>query len=228
MTKTDVIKLLSENRNERGMVNWEKSPIIRGFTSYGIGLTQLKKLAKQVGKNHELAMELWHETNYDAKILAILIDEAKQVTREQVDRQVAELTPWSLTHVYCSTLLPKVGFLVPLAEDWMTNSDSLKRSCGFQLLYQIAKNDKKLPDDYFLPYIERIERELQTEENFVKDGMNSALLMIGQRSKPLYERSVAAARAIGKVTVDYGDNSCQAMDVLAHLTGDRIRKKFLA
>ncbi|MEZ4764116.1 MAG: hypothetical protein R3C26_13335 [Calditrichia bacterium] len=52
---------------------------------------------------------------------------------------------------------------MPLAKDWMT-SDSLKRSCGFQLLYQIAKNDKKLPDDYFLPYIERIERELQTEK----------------------------------------------------------------
>ncbi|MEZ4764115.1 MAG: hypothetical protein R3C26_13330 [Calditrichia bacterium] len=42
----NVIKLLSENRNERGMVNWEKSRIIRGFTSYGIGLTQLKKLAQ--------------------------------------------------------------------------------------------------------------------------------------------------------------------------------------
>ncbi|MEZ4764117.1 MAG: hypothetical protein R3C26_13340 [Calditrichia bacterium] len=31
-----------------------------------------------------------------------------------------------------------------------------------------------------------------------------------------------------QITVDYGDNSCQAMDVLAHLTGDRIRNKFSA
>lgn len=226
MNRAEVLQLLQKNRNERGVANWEKSPAIPGLGSFGIGLTQLKSLAKTVGKNHDLALELWQEPNYDARIIAVLIDEPKKVTREQVELQVQELLHWGFAHVFCSVLLPKVSFSQPLAEEWMNSSDSLKRSCGFRLLYQIAKDDKKLPDEYFLPYIERIERELQTEENFVKDGMNSALLIIGQRSKPLYERSVAAARAIGKVTVDYGDNSCQAMDVLAHLTGDRIRSKF--
>ncbi|MCB0288214.1 MAG: DNA alkylation repair protein, partial [Calditrichaeota bacterium] len=157
MNRNKVLQLLEKSRNERGVAYWEKSPAIPGLGSFGIGLSQLKTLAKTVGKNHDLAMELWQEPNYDAKIMAVLIDEPKKVTREQVEKQVPELLHWGFAHVYCSVLLPKVPFCQSLAEEWMISSDNLKRSCGFRMLYQIAKNDKKLPDEYFLPFIERIE-----------------------------------------------------------------------
>ena len=67
--------------------------------------------------------------------------------------------------------------------------------------------------------------ELQNEENFVKDAMNTALWMIGQRSKHLNALVLDAANTIGKVEVDYGDNSCKAMDLTEHLTSERIQKK---
>ena len=56
--------------------------------------------------------------------------------------------------------------------------------------------------------------------------MNNALWMIGQRSKPLNIQAIEIAKKIGKIEVDYGDNSCQAIDVLKHLTGERIQQKF--
>ena len=57
MTKTQVVALLKENRNERGITHWKKKP--RRLKSFGIGLTQLRKLAKQVGRDHKLAQQLW-------------------------------------------------------------------------------------------------------------------------------------------------------------------------
>ena len=66
---------------------------------------------------------------------------------------------------------------------------------------------------------------LHEEENFVKDAMNNALIMIGSRSKALNERAISVAKFIGKVEVDYGDNSCQAMDGVKHLNSDRIQSK---
>ena len=57
MTKTQVLTLLKENKNERGIAHWKKRP--RELKSYGIGLTQLRKLAKQVGRDHKLALQLW-------------------------------------------------------------------------------------------------------------------------------------------------------------------------
>ena len=43
--------------------------------SFGIGLTVLRKLAKQIGRDHELALQLWESDIYDAKIISLLIDE---------------------------------------------------------------------------------------------------------------------------------------------------------
>ncbi len=57
ITKTQVLALLKENRNERGVANWKKPP--RTLKSFGIGLTQLRKLAKQLGRDHKLAQQLW-------------------------------------------------------------------------------------------------------------------------------------------------------------------------
>lgn len=225
MTKKEVLDLLEANKNDRGIANWEGLGV-DGMRSFGMGMTQLKKIGKQVGKNHDLALELWETDVYDAKILATIIDDPKQVTRKQIDRQIKDINHWMFNHAYCNYLLGKVPFLQSLVEEWTQSENVIERRCGYLCLYQLCKNNKKLPDDFFLPYIDTIEANLQSEENFVKDGMDTALFRIGQRSKVLHARALAAARKIGKVVVDYGDNSCEAVDVVKHLTSERILKKF--
>jgi len=79
MTKTQVIALLKENRNERGVANWKKHCAKSKLKSFGIGLTQLRKLAKQIGRDHKLAWELWKSDNYDVKVIGLLIDDPKQL-----------------------------------------------------------------------------------------------------------------------------------------------------
>ncbi|MDW7694779.1 DNA alkylation repair protein [Flammeovirgaceae bacterium SG7u.111] len=142
-----------------------------------------------------------------------------------MEKQVGDLHFWMLSHAYCSVMLPKVKFAVELAEEWHNEEDDLKRRCAYLLLYQIAKDNKKLPDSFFEPYLSLIESNIQQEENFVKDAMNTALLMIGQRSAALHARALGIAKKIGKIEVDYGDNSCQAADCVMHLGSDRVKKK---
>ncbi len=223
MNLTEIKTLLEVNKNERGIAHWEKMNL--PWSSYGIGLTQLKKLAKKIGRNHDLALKLWKEKNYEMVTLATLIDEPDKVTREQVEEQVKSLRFWMLAHSYCSNLMPKVAFQQELAEEWLHESDDVKRRVSYLLYYNIARDNKSLDDTYFEPIIDTIKSRLQQEENFVKDGMNNALIMIGSRSKKLHERALSAARHIGKVVVDYGDNSCQALDAVQHLNNKRVRAK---
>ena len=56
MTKSEVVALLKQNQNKRGIEHWNKKP--RPLRSYGIGLTQFRKLAKQIGRDHRLAQKL--------------------------------------------------------------------------------------------------------------------------------------------------------------------------
>lgn len=224
MNKTEILNYLKENKNERGIKVWGRTGI-KGMQTFGFGVTKLKAFAKKVGKNHKLALELWNEPVFDCKILSTIIDDPKQLTREQINSQVNDLHFWMLSYAYCNYLLPKYQGIKKLADEWITSENDLERRCGFQLVYQIAKIDKKLPNEYFIPLIERIEKELQHEENLVKDAMNNALWSIGMRNQRLNKRCVNAAKKIGKVVVDYGDNSCVAIDVMTHLTSERTIKK---
>jgi len=225
MDINEIKVLLETNKNERGIKHWEKWNM--PWSSNGLGLTRLKKIARQIGRDHELALELWKQDNYDMITLATIVDEPNKVTREQVEEQVNKLQFWMLAHSYCSNLLPKVAFRQKLMEDWLHEVDDIKRRIAYLLVYHIAKDNKTLDDSYFEPIIKTIQSKLQSEENFVKDAMNNALIMIGSRSKHLHGLAVLAARFIGTVDVDYGDNSCKALDANMHLNSDRIKKKLV-
>ena len=230
MTKTQVLALLKENQNERGIAHWNKrKEPSGGLKSFGIGLTQLRKLAKSIGRDHELARQLWKSDVYDAKIIGLLIDDPKQVTREQAEEQVEGLQAGMLSHVFasCDATLAKTPFAFELARDWMESKDPVRRRCGFSLLYDLSKKNVKAMDDaYLLGRIDHIREAIHDEEMWVREAMNTALMGIGKRNKKLNQAAIRAAKAIGPVDIDYGDdNSCEPVDVLKHLTSDNLKKK---
>jgi 3-methyladenine DNA glycosylase AlkD len=231
MNKTEVMKWLRENKNQRGMQNWKKLDARKtgNLKSYGIGLTQLRKLAKQIGRDHKLAQQLWDSNVYDAKILGLLIDEPKKLTRQQVEEQVQHLHSGMLSHVFssCDATLAKAPFAFELACDWMESKDDMRRRCGYGLLYELSKKKVAgMDDDYLLDRIEHIKQSIHDEEMWVREAMNSALLGIGKRNKALNAAAIQAAKAIGPVDIDYGDdNRCEPLDVLKHLTSDHVKKK---
>lgn len=228
MKKTEVLALLKENRNERGIEHWKKKP--RTLKSFGIGLTQLRKLAKQIGQDHKLALQLWKTDVYDAKIIGLLIDDPKQVTKKQAEQQVEELHAGMLSHVFasCDATLAKTPFAFELACEWMESEDEVRRRCGYALVYELSKkNVEGMDDAWYQARIDRIRNDIHDEEMWVREAMNTALMGIGKRNKKLNTAAVRAAKAIGPVDIDYGDdNSCEPLDVLKHLTSDYLKKKF--
>lgn len=230
MNHTEVIDLLESNRNEKGIQKWKlQNSLSCPFKSFGIGLSILRKLAKQIGRDHALALELWESELYDAKIIALLIDDPKQITRAQAEIQVENLDQGHLAHVFstCGTPLAKTPFVVELAHDWMNRKDTTRRRCGYGLLYEVSKSKKKsAPDDaFFLERIAHICTSFQGENNTVKALMGGALLGMGKRNAILNAAALKVARIIGPIQVGSDKNSCEPFDVVKHLTSDYIKKK---
>ena len=92
MKTKEVLSLLDAHKDERGIAHWNKR-CAKGskLKSFGIGLTKLRKLAKQIGRDHALALELWKSDFYEAKIIALLIDDPRTMTPAQVRSLVAFL-----------------------------------------------------------------------------------------------------------------------------------------
>lgn len=230
MNKIKVLAILRSHKNERGIEHWKKlDKKTHKLTSFGIGLTELRKLAKQIGRDHKLALELWTSDVYDARVISLLIDDPKQITREQAESQVKQLKHGMLAHVFssCDAPLAKAPFATDLACEWMGSKDPMRRRCGFALLYEESKNKKKsAPDDaFFLERIEHISKSIRDEEYWVRGAMGGALMGIGKRNAKLNKAALKVARKIGPIPVASDGNSCEPFDVVKHLTSDYITKK---
>jgi 3-methyladenine DNA glycosylase AlkD len=226
MTKENLVKELEKHKNQKGIENWKK--FNQKWISYGIGLTQLRAIAKDIPNDHQLSLQCWDTSIYDLKIISILIEEPLKVTRQQIESQIQESEFWMLSNVYNTDLLGKVPFAVELIIDWVAHPNHIKRRAAYSILGVAAKTNKSLKDIFFKNYLYIIQNDIKKEENFVKDAMNNALYLIGQRNFALYKKSLEIAKKIGKVEVDYGDNSCEAIDCLKHLSNEKILKKVTA
>jgi len=230
MNSTDVIALLEEHRNERGVVHWNRlNPEPDSLKSFGIGLTVLRKLAKKVGRDHEFARELWESDVYDVKIISLLIDDPKLMTIDQAESQVDHLYKGHLAHVFssCDAALAKTSFVVPLLMDW-TNSDStIRKRCGYGLLYEVSKSTKKsAPDNaFFLDRIEKILNSFKEEKNIIRLAMGGALMGMGKRNIELNSAALMVAKKMGPIDIDSGVSDCEPFDVTKHLTSDYLKNK---
>lgn len=229
MRSQDVLHLLDSERDERGIRHWEAlGEKTGGLRSCGIGLTRLRKLAKQIGRNRDLARELWASDLYEARILSLLIDDPKEITREQAERQVDELVA-GMPHVFssCDATLAKTSFAVELADDWVRGEDPGRRSCGYGLLYEASKwGGRKAPsEEFFLGQIDRIDRTIDGEPPAVRLAMGTALMGIGKRSRRLNEAALAVAERVGPIEFESASGTCDPFDVAKHLRAERLSAK---
>ncbi|MFC3853045.1 DNA alkylation repair protein [Salinispirillum marinum] len=230
MNVSDVMALLESERDERGIKHWRNlGDKTAGMKSFGIGLTRLRKLAKQLGRDHELALVLWQTDVYDARVIALLIDDPKQVTPEQAERQVDELAGGMLAHVFssCDATLAKTPFVIELAEQWVQSDDAVRRRCGYGLMYEASKfSGKKAPsEDFFLTQIARIGEHIDNEPEAVRMAMGSALMGIGKRSALLNQTALRVAQVVGPIEFTSASGQCDPFDVAKHLTSDGLKKK---
>lgn len=232
MNKTEIMATLKENRDPRGVAYWKKlSPNqTDGLKSYGIGLTILRKLAKQIGRNHKLALQLWKSDIYDARVLGLLIDDPKKMTIEQAEAQVQQLNAGWLAHVFasCGATLAKTPFAPQLADQWIKSADNVRRRCGYSLLYELSKRKIKSMDDaYFMDRITEIHDTIHDQEQWVREAMKAALMGIGKRNKTLNQAAITCAQSIGPIGFDDPPkNGCEPFNPLKHLTSDYLKRKF--
>ncbi|WP_115462186.1 DNA alkylation repair protein [Winogradskyella aurantiaca] len=229
-TKKDLINLLKQHRNERGVDHWRRlNPDPNGLQSFGVGLTVLRKLAKKIGKNHKLAAELWPSNIYDVKIISLLIDDPKFMTVEQAESKVDQLYYGYLAHVFssCDAALAKTSFVVPLLMEWINSNSTIRKRCGYGLLYEVSKSTKKsAPDtDFYLDRIAQIGNSYANNKNSVRLAMATALMGMGKKNITLNSAALEVAKKMGPIEVTSGVSKCEPFDVSKHLTSDYIRNK---
>ncbi len=189
----------------------------------GISVADLRKIARELGRDHDLAEALWQSGIHEARILGVLVDDPKQVTEEQAERWVVDVDSWDVCDQLCMGLLRKTPFAHAKAKSWCRRKETFVRRAGFALIATLAVHDKKAPDKTFAAYLPLIRRAATDERNFVKKAVNWALRQIGKRNPPLN----AAALALAEELVAMDDKTARwiGRDAGRELTSDAVKAR---
>jgi 3-methyladenine DNA glycosylase AlkD len=164
--------------------------------AYGVSAPVLHALARRVGKNHELAEELWFSGIHEAKILATLIGQSEKVTAQQMERWATEFDSWDVVDSACCYLYAAAKPAWKKVLEWSHRTGEFQKRAAFSLAAYLSYRDKTSSDAAFQSFLSVIEREAGDERHFVKKAVNWALRNVGKRNLRLNRVAIRAARRI--------------------------------
>ena len=228
-TETDSAKKLHEILNElrskgdprtlKGMSRFG----IQTTLAYGVSMPELRRLAREIGTSHELALKLWRTKIHEARLLAGMIDNPALVTRQQMNDWASEFDSWDVVDGTCGNLFDKTPFAVAKAHEWSGRQEEYVKRAGFALMAELAVHDTKMADKTFLEFLPQIIRGSSDDRNFVKKAVNWALRQIGKRNPALNTAATSTCKSIGEL----GSRSAKwiAADALRELTSASVQKR---
>ncbi len=222
MQYSDIIeklKSLSDPEAVKGMTRFG----ISVENAYGVSIPALRKIAKETGKDHTLAQQLWASGIHEARTLASMIDKTEMVTEAQMESWVKDFDSWSVCDQCCSNLFDKTEFAYRKASVWSEREEEFVKRAGFVLMACLAVHDKKASDEDFLKFLLIMKRESTDDRNFVKKAVNWALRQIGKRNLNLNKIAIKTAEEIQQI--DSKSARWIAADAIRELTGEAVQSR---
>ncbi len=212
---------LANTKNVEGMARFGINP----ENTLGVPVPTLRSIAKESGRDHKLAAELWRSGVHEARIIAPLVDEPARVTEKQMERWVRDFDSWDICDLCCNNLFRKTEFAHAKAREWCTRDEEFVRRAGFVMMAVLAVHDKAAPDSRFTPYLAAIRRGATDDRNFVKKAVNWALRQIGKRNLTLNRKAIEAGERVAML--DSTAARWIATDALRELRSEKVREKLL-
>ncbi len=196
---------------------------IVGDQRMGVSVPDMRKIAKSVGKNHQLALDLWDTGVPEGMIVAGMIAEPDKLTGEQMEDWVVDINSWDICDQVCMNLFEKT----PLAEnkifEWSTREGEFVKRTSYALIACLAWHDKQAVDERYINYFPLIVAGSTDERNFVKKAVNWALRNIGKRNQNLNKQAIRVANQIHEI--DSKSARWIASNALRELESEKVQQR---
>ena len=189
----------------------------------GVQIPELRKLAKETGKNHELALELWRTGIAEARILAAMVDEPEKLTEAQMEDWVKDIDSWDIGDQVCMNLFEKTPLAWKKIVDWSKREEEFVKRTAFSLLACLAWHDKTAEDAKFVALFPAIANGALDERSSIKKAVSWALRNMGKRNPALNKEAINLAEKIRKS----GTKSAKwvASDVTRELESEAVQSR---
>jgi 3-methyladenine DNA glycosylase AlkD len=222
MDENEVVKRLKKMGDQRcieGMARFGINP----ENNLGVSVTDIRSLAKEIGKDHQLALQLWNTGIRDARMVAACIDEPAKVTEEQLESWVLDFNSWDLCDHTTGTLFDKTPYAYDKVREWSRREEEFVKRAAFALIAWLVMHDKKAGDEVFIQLFPIIEEGALDERNYVKKAVSWALRNIGKQNFALNKAALKTARRLKRN--DSKPARWIASDAIRELEGEKVQER---
>lgn len=189
-------------------MNWSATAkqLISEFCAPTVKLGDIKKRAKEIKKDHALALELWAHGNFHLRLLATVIFDKKLMDQNVIDQLVADMAKHQeeqrnqLTDWFLANQLMKDKKLIALMQTWQQHPTPLLRRLFWYHQARLRWTGQ-VPPDNSAELLDAIDKDLLDAEPEVQWAMNFCAGQIGVHQARYRDRCIR----IGKDTGLYKD-----------------------
>jgi 3-methyladenine DNA glycosylase AlkD len=189
----------------------------------GVSIPDMRAIARKLGKDHQLALDLWQTGIPEARIVAGMIAEPTKLTEQQMESWVKDINSWDVCDQVCMNLFEKSPLAWQKICDWSERDEEFVKRTAYALLACLAWHDKKARDEQFIELLPVIVRGADDDRNFVKKAVNWALRNIGKRNRNLNLAALRTAREIARL--DSRAARWIAADAIRELESEAIQQR---
>jgi 3-methyladenine DNA glycosylase AlkD len=189
----------------------------------GVSVPNMRAVAKETGRDHRLALDLWSTGIAEARMVASMIDDPGQLTAGQMEDWVKDFNSWDVCDQVCMNLFEKSPLAWEKAAEWSEREEEFVKRAAFALIACLAWHDKKAADADFVGLLPVIKRGATDDRNFVKKAVNWALRNLGKRNRNLNRAAIEAAKEIQ--SLDSKAARWIAADAIRELESDAVQKR---
>jgi len=187
----------------------------------GISIWDLRKVAKELGKDQALAEALWQTGIREARLLAGYVADPATISEPTIEAWVADFNSWDIVDQVADVIwLSPYG--VKKAAEWSRRPEEFVKRAGFVIMAGLAV-EKGTTDNVLENFLPIIAREATDKRNFVKKALNWALRNIGKRNIALNKKAIRTAKQIAEI-----DNKAAkwiAKDALKELQSEAVQAR---
>ncbi|HXX59381.1 MAG TPA: DNA alkylation repair protein [Dehalococcoidales bacterium] len=213
------LKAQSKPENLAGMKRYG----IKVDNALGLSMPVIREAAKKIGTDHALALQLWQTGIHDARILAGLVADPKQITDAQMENWVMDFDSWDVCDQVCGSVFEKSPLAWRKVAEWAARDEEFVKRAAFALLASLAWHDKKATDEQFVKALPLILKASTDDRNFVKKAVNWALRNIGKKNFYLNKEALRSAQEIQKI--DSKAARWVAVDALRELQSEAVQNR---
>ena len=166
---------------------------LTGRKRLGVRVPEMRKIAKLIEPNHQLALALWQTGIAEAMMVASMIDVPEKVTADQMDNWAQDLQAWDVCDQVCMNLFDRTPLAWQKVRQWAEREEEFVKRAAFALIACLAWHNKEAADEAFIELLPLIKAGATDERNYVKKGVSWALRQIGKRNPQLNEVALQTA-----------------------------------